>query len=98
MNVFLKEPLVAMSLINIKMTIPMASAFVGLSECSRAPLCISFISQGLLSSTRKIQKTHLLFKTSVKQLCVSLVFKCICNYHTPILQSCGEDEMSKING
>lgn len=91
MNVFLEEPLVAMSLINGKMTIPMASAFVGLSECSKTPLCISFISQGLWSSTRKIQKTHLLFKISVKQRSVSLVFKLIYNYHTPILQSCGED-------
>ena len=71
MNVFLEEPLVAMSLINGKMTIPMARAFVGLSACSKTPLCISFISQGLWSSTRKIQKTHLLFKISVKQLSVS---------------------------
>lgn len=50
------------------MTTPMASVLVGLSECSRAPLCIVVSKQGLLFFTRKIYKMRFLFKT-LKQPC-----------------------------
>lgn len=82
--VFPEEPLIPMNLINREMTTPTASVLVGLSGCSRVPLCILLSNQGLLFSTRKIHQARLLFKTlkqaSILLSPVAIFYEAQCHY------------------